>query len=74
MVLEDGNGILLGARIAADGQWRFPHTDSVPENFRQAIVEFEDRRFYSHFGFDLIANLHADARSERPSSHSICPK
>jgi len=24
MVLEDKDGNLLGARIAADGQWRFP--------------------------------------------------
>lgn len=52
MVLEDNQGNLLGARIAADGQWRFPHNDSIPEKFRKAIVEFEDRRFYSHFGVD----------------------
>ena len=26
----DRQGDLLGARIAADGQWRFPETDSLP--------------------------------------------
>lgn len=53
-VLEDQNGQLLGARIAADGQWRFPMQDSVPEKFTQAIIAFEDRRFYRHPGFDPI--------------------
>ena len=54
MVLEDVEGNLLGARIASDGQWRFPQTDSVPEKFEKAIIEFEDRRFYSHPGVDPI--------------------
>lgn len=48
----DKYGYLLGARIADDGQWRFPHNDSVPEKFAQAIVEYEDRRFYYHIGID----------------------
>jgi penicillin-binding protein 1C len=52
MVLEDKNGELLGARIAQDGQWRFPYQDSIPEKFKQCIIEFEDRRFYSHLGID----------------------
>ena len=29
-VLESSDGHLLGARIAADGQWRFPAADTVP--------------------------------------------
>ena len=55
MVLEDNKGNLLGARIATDGQWRFPYNDSIPGKFQKAIVEFEDRRFYSHVGVDPIA-------------------
>ncbi len=54
MVLEDSKGDLLGARIAADGQWRFPHQMEVPEKFKQAILEFEDRRFYRHPGVDPV--------------------
>ncbi len=54
-VLEDRQGELLGARIAADGQWRFPALDSVPVKFREAILEFEDRRFYQHPGVDPLA-------------------
>jgi len=55
MVLEDQSGDLLGARIAADGQWRFPQQDTIPEKFVQALIEFEDRRFYYHPGFDPSA-------------------
>ena len=54
MVLEDQNGKLLGARIATDGQWRFPYNDSLPEKFEKALIEFEDRRFYSHWGIDPL--------------------
>lgn len=55
MVLEASNGDLLGARIASDGQWRFPHNDAVPGKFAKAIITFEDKRFYSHPGFDPAA-------------------
>ena len=51
-VLEARDGQLLGARIAADGQWRFPAGDSVPYRFATALLEFEDRRFYQHGGID----------------------
>ncbi len=49
-VLLSHNGALLNAQIAEDGQWRFPYNDSVPEKFKKAIIEFEDRTFYSHIG------------------------
>ena len=54
-VLESSDGRLLGARIAADGQWRFPPADSVPEKFARAIVCFEDKRFWHHPGVDPLA-------------------
>jgi penicillin-binding protein 1C len=50
MVLEDKDGNLLGARIAKDGQWRFPQNDSVPDKYAQCLIEFEDRHFYHHLG------------------------
>lgn len=49
-VVMDKNGELLGARIADDGQWRFPPSDTVPRKFGQALVEFEDRAFRWHPG------------------------
>jgi len=52
-VLESADGNLLGAKIAKDGQWRFPHATAIPDKFKIAITEFEDRRFYSHIGIDI---------------------
>lgn len=49
-VVSDKNGALLGARVADDGQWRFPPCDTLPEKFVKALIEFEDHRFYSHCG------------------------
>jgi penicillin-binding protein 1C len=59
MVLEDKNGDLLGARIASDGQWRFPTTQALPPKFTAALIEFEDRHFYHHTGVNPLAFLRA---------------
>ncbi|TRW22314.1 penicillin-binding protein 1C [Flavobacterium zepuense] len=58
-VIESTEGELLGARIARDGQWRFPAQDSVPNKFKQCIVYFEDQHFYSHPGFNPVAIVKA---------------
>ncbi len=58
-VINDRSGNLLGAKIADDGQWRFPHNDSVPEKFKVCLVEFEDKHFYSHPGVNPLAMLRA---------------
>ncbi|HAA01237.1 MAG TPA: penicillin-binding protein 1C, partial [Flavobacteriales bacterium] len=49
-VLYDKKGDILGARIAEDGQWRFPHNENVPEKFAKALIFFEDKTFYRHIG------------------------
>jgi len=54
-VVNDQDGNLLGARIADDGQWRFPSAEEVPEKFEQAILHFEDEYFYFHTGFNPIS-------------------
>lgn len=54
-VVTDRDGELLGARIASDGQWRFPERTTVPEKIKQCLVAFEDKRFYRHWGVDLFA-------------------
>ncbi len=53
--MEDEHGELLGARIAEDGQWRFPASDSLPVKFMEAAVAFEDQRFWQHPGVDPLA-------------------
>lgn len=64
-VLEARNGQLLSASIAADGQWRFPLNDSVPEKFIQALIAFEDKRFYYHPGVDPLALARALSQNIR---------
>jgi penicillin-binding protein 1C len=54
-VLEDRRGELLGARIATDGQWRFPTTDSLPVKYEYCVVVFEDKRFWWHPGVDPLS-------------------
>ena len=57
-VLYDKQGILLGASVSDDGQWRFPPNE-VPEQFEKALICFEDKRFYTHFGVDPFAIMRA---------------
>jgi len=54
-VLEDNTGKLLAARIADDGQWRFPKCKTVPYKFVESIIQFEDREFFAHKGFNPMA-------------------
>ena len=54
-VVNDRNGFLLGARIADDGQWRFPPCDSIPEKYETALIQFEDKYFRYHPGVNPIA-------------------
>jgi penicillin-binding protein 1C len=58
-VIESSDGELLAAKIARDGQWRFPAKDSIPDKFKKCIVYFEDEHFYQHFGFNPVAMVKA---------------
>ena len=55
----DRNGQLIAAKIADDGQWRFPEADSVPTKFEACIIAYEDRRFYKHLGISPAAVIRA---------------
>jgi penicillin-binding protein 1C len=54
-VLYADNGSLLDASLSADEQWRFPKKDIKATKFIEALVQFEDKRFYSHPGLDPLA-------------------
>ncbi len=54
-LLQSADGQLLGARIAPDGQWRFPPTDTVPQKFKTAILLFEDEYFHYHPGINPVS-------------------
>ena len=75
-VVESAEGELLGARIADDGQWRFPPAVSgaepgaVPDKFATALIQFEDRRFKWHLGVDPLAIGRAAVDNMR-SGHTV---
>lgn len=58
-VVEARDGSLLGARIADDGQWRFPGFDKVPDKFEKSLLTFEDRYFYMHPGINPVSIVRA---------------
>jgi penicillin-binding protein 1C len=58
-VVEARDGSLLGARIADDGQWRFPGTVVVPDKFEKSLLTFEDGWFYYHPGINPVSILRA---------------
>ena len=58
-LLYSAEGELLGARIAPDGQWRFPATDSLPDRFVDCLLTYEDKRFFYHPGIDPAAIVRA---------------
>lgn len=65
-ILLSKDGQLMNAKIADDGQWRFPAADSVPHHFKAAIIAYEDKSFYQHPGISargiaraIISNMKA---------------
>lgn len=54
-ILLSNKNELFGARIAKDGQWRFPYSSKITKKFKQALIHYEDKRFNSHLGVDPVA-------------------
>ncbi|MBL4539690.1 MAG: penicillin-binding protein 1C [Oceanicaulis sp.] len=59
-VVRDRNGVVLRAFPVEEGRWRLPaDLDSIDPDFVQALLAYEDERFYSHAGVDMLAMLRA---------------
>lgn len=58
-IIESKDGQFIGAKIAKDGQWRFPEIDSVPRKFEACLLNYEDQHFYYHFGFNPVSMVEA---------------
>jgi penicillin-binding protein 1C len=58
-VVYDRKGELLGARIANDGQWRFPGIDSMPFKYERSLIRFEDHYFFIHPGVNPASLIRA---------------
>ena len=54
-VVTDRNNELLGARIALDGQWRFPPRTTTPAKIQACFIEFEDNHFFHHWGVNPVS-------------------
>lgn len=67
-VLLASDGQLLDARVAKDGQWRFPLSQELPERYRKTLIYYEDRDFYAHIGFSpkaILRAIHQNLRQGR---------
>ncbi len=69
-VVEASGGELLGARLASDGQWRFPPSDTVPRRYALCLVQFEDRHFYAHCGVNPASVARAAVQNLR-AGHTV---
>ncbi len=52
VILNDRDGNLLSAKIAKDGQWRFPESKTLNPKFVYSILAFEDEYFFQHKGIN----------------------
>ena len=69
----DRSGKILSAFLNAQEQWHLKSTAPLPSKLKIAITEFEDKRFFSHFGIDFYAILRSlwrNLNSERRSGAS----
>lgn len=58
--VRDSGGETLHVFLAPDGRWRIPvELSEVDPAYVDALLRFEDKRFYDHFGVDLLAILRA---------------
>ena len=56
----DRNGKLLRAYLTSEGRWRLPATrDQVDPRYLDALLTYEDKRFYHHRGVDPLGMTRA---------------
>lgn len=59
-IVVDRNDELLRAFTTKADRWRLPvDVDKVDSNYLKLLLSYEDKRFYSHHGIDLLASLRA---------------
>ncbi|TDJ81726.1 penicillin-binding protein 1C [Campylobacter volucris] len=57
-VLLDKNEEILSVFLDANEQWHLESND-IPQKLKDAVILYEDKNFYSHFGVDFLALLRA---------------
>ncbi|WP_019960866.1 penicillin-binding protein 1C [Woodsholea maritima] len=65
-VVRDRHGEVLRAFPVEEGRWRLPaHLDDIDPDFIEALLAYEDQRFYRHHGVDGVAVLRASLDSAK---------
>jgi len=60
LTVRDSSGEPIHVFLAPDGRWRIPVAlEEVDPSYLDALLRFEDKRFASHGGVDLLAILRA---------------
>ncbi|ENQ6654420.1 penicillin-binding protein 1C [Campylobacter lari] len=57
-VLLDKNKEILSVFLDANEQWHL-ESDFIPQKLRSAVILYEDKNFYSHYGVDFLALIRA---------------
>ncbi len=65
IILNDSERMLLSAKIAQDGQWRFPEVEVINQKFSKSILAFEDEYFYYHPGINPASIWRAFKQNRR---------
>ena len=59
-VVEDRQGAPLRAYPISEGRWRMrADLSKIDPDFVEALLAYEDKRYYRHFGVDVLATLRA---------------
>ncbi len=55
-VVLDSDGNIMRVYLNKKSQWIIPPGEkSIPPKLEKSVITFEDKRFYSHFGVDILA-------------------
>jgi len=70
-LVVDRDGHLLRPYATSEGRWRLPATpDGVDKRFLDALLVYEDKRFFAHAGVDVLALARAALQLTR-SRHIV---
>lgn len=55
IVLYDSELNLLSAHVSTDDQWHFESKTKIPLKYKECLLHFEDKNYYSHIGISFKA-------------------
>jgi penicillin-binding protein 1C len=64
-ILFSSQGELLRVWLNKNEQYQFPESEKISEKYKIAVLHFEDKRFYRHFGIDPVAIMRAVKQNVR---------